>query len=411
MRRTSLFVLSGLLLAGIVLAFTLQGMLNAHSQTAQSRLSADAYLYYTLETANGFVLARALKGANGAPQGLPQTLLAFGDSFGQVASDSVASIQLSPDGDYLVIDGIRDHGEQVWVYDTQYNTIALQPPYVMGNFLHWMSGGNGHTFLYRPMLPLGPQAPMDGNSWNPGLWLVNAATGTHVNIDIHVPSAALVDAASSPDGTRIVYSTSLGLGLGSDVWLMNSDGNQQTHLFSSANTDGMRSIIGLFAWSSDGTQIAYERLVDSSTPFLPAGLWVMSSSGSQQRYLAETDGGHGYWPVWSPDNTKLAYIVRTNVGYRSADMLAQSLQSAIGIVDVRSGHTWLAATPQQTGMQLNLNPTWAATSASVTFTALNPINARVGGTPRYWQASVTGQSRPPAVTPISPVIPHVIAVG
>ncbi len=406
MRRTSLFIGSGIVLAVAMLALILQGMFYAHSQ---SRSSTRDYLYYTLESPQGFVLARAPKGANGAPVGMPQTLVTLGGGFGQVASDSVATIQLSPDGAYLAIDGIRDHGEQVWMYDIQHNTIALQPPYVLGNFLHWMPGG--HTFLYRPMLPLGPQAPMDGGSWNPGLWLVNAATGTHFNIDIHVPSAALVDAAPSPDGTRIVYSTSPGLGLGSDVWLMNSDGNAQTHLFSSANTEGTRTIIGLFSWSPDGTQIAYERLADSSTPFLPAGLWVMQSNGSQSHYLTETDGGHGYLPVWSPDSTKLAYIVRTNVGYRSADILAQSLRCAIGVVDVHSGSAWLAASQQQTNMQLNINPTWTANSASITFTALNPINARVGGTPRYWQASVTGPQRMPTVTPISPVIPHVIAVG
>jgi Tol biopolymer transport system component len=261
------------------------------------------------------------------------------------------------------------------------------------------------------MLPLGPQAPMDGGSWNPGLWLVNAATGMHTNIDIHVPSAALVDAAPSPDGTRIIYSTSLGLGLGSDVWLMNSDGNAQTHLFSSASTDGARTIIGLFAWSPDGTQIAYERLADSSTPFLPASLWVMKSNGSQSRYLAETDGGHGYLPVWSPDSTKLAYVVRTNIGSRSADMLAQSLQCAIGVIDVRGGEIWFAASSQQTHMQWNINPVWSANSSSIIFIALNPINARLGGAPRYWQASITRAQSNALVMPISPVILHVIAVS
>ena len=186
------------------------------------------------------------------------------------------------------------------MFDTRQLTLSLTPAYVLGNFLHWLPGGNGHTFLYRPMFPMGPSAPMDSNGWNPGLWEVDAATDQHKNIAIDVPSAFLIDAAPSPDGSRIIYSTSAGLGLGSDTWLMHADGSNNTHLFS--DSSAAHTISALFTWSPDGKAIAFERLSDSPTPFLPAGLWVMNNGGAQQHRLADTDGGHGYTLVWSPDS-------------------------------------------------------------------------------------------------------------
>ncbi len=414
-RKTSLSLTASLvflllLLVGILTAVGLQGkQQQAHSQTRVRSASPFSYIYYTLKDTRGFVIARARKGINGQPVGTPETLAVLGDEFGLVDSDSVATIQLSPDGNYVAIDGIRDHGEQVWVYDTQHMTVSFVPAHVMGNFLHWLPGGNGHSFLYRPMLPLGPDAPMDGNNgWNPGLWIVDAATNTHINIDIHVPSAYLIDAAASPDNSHIIYSTTLGLGMGSDVWLMNLDGSTRTHLLSST---GAQSILGLFTWSPDGSQIAYERLSDSATPFLNAGLWVMNSHGGQSRYLTDTDGGHGFMPVWSPDSRKIAFIARTNTGDRLADQSAQALQCTIGVVDVQSSQSWQIVSAQQTGMLQNIHPTWTADSASITFTALNPINLVVGGTPRYWSARVTGPTTRPAATQLTPALSHVVAIG
>lgn len=412
MRRASPVVCLALLLVGAAAFLYLQNgqsLYNAHSQIRNTAhtLAADAYLYYTLKDQNGFVLARAQKGSSGQPLGNPQPIASFGNAFGVAETDSVASMQLSPDAAYLAIDGISDHGELVWVYDTQRMTMTLQPPHVMGNFLHWLP--QGHTFLYRPMFPLGPGAPMDGNQWNPGLWLVDAATGNHQNIDIRVPSANLVDAAASPDGSRIIYSTSLGLGRGGDIWFINKDGSNLVHLLSTEA--GAQSIPGLFTWSPNGAYIAYERLSDSSTPFLTAGLWLMNSSGGQQRRLADTDGGHGYAPAWSPDSSKIAFVVRTNTADRYADQLAQSLQCAIGVVAISTSKAWLVVSSQQTNMQMNTNPVWSADGTSITFTALNPTNRVLGGTPRYWSARVNDGQAQPAVVPLTPALSHVVAAN
>ena len=414
-KQQYLMLLTLLALAGFAALFVRQGIMasgasNAHSALAQRQVvDGGNYLYYALKQSNGYVLARSAKGSNGQPLTAPLPIAQFGNDFGQSESDTIFSIQLSPDGGYLAIDGTQDHGEQVWIFNIQQNKLALTPANVMGNFLHWLPGSTSHTFLYRPMFPLGPGAPQDSNGWNPGLWVVDAATGAISNIDIHMPSAFLVDAAPSPDGSRIVYSTSKGLGLGSDTWMMNRDGSNVTHLFTMPG--GARSIAGMFAWSPDGTRIAYERLSDSPTPFLPAGLWLMNTNGMQQRYLAETDGGHGFALSWSPDSHRIAYVLRTNVGDRSANFSAQALQSAIAVVDTSTGHSWTVASQVQTGKQISSNATWTTDGKALTFAAYNPFNLVLGGAPRYWSAQVSEQLTQPDVTPLTSSLLHIAAIG
>jgi Tol biopolymer transport system component len=430
MRRALPIALLQMMLVGILMALCLQNALNflppAHAQPLASlrNIPGDSligqvgqsgqdqkvsYGYYTLKQSGGFVLARAPKGPDGQPLQTPVPIAHFTNDFGLAESDNVLSMQLSPDGRFLAIDGTHDYGEQVWIYDIQRGTLTLTPPNVLGNFLHWLPGSTSHVFLYRPMFPMGPSAPMDGGGWNPGLWEVDAATGAHKNFDIGMSSAFLIDAAPSPDGTHIVYSTTLGLSRGSDTWLMNSNGSDRTHLFSVTN--GAQSIAGFFTWSPDGTMLAYERLSDSPVPFLPASLWVMNTGEwNQQRYLADVDGGHGYAPLWSPDGSKIVFVKRTNVGDRVGDTNVQGLQSAIAVVDVATGQSWDLASPSQTGMSINANPVWAEGSNSITFTAFNPINRVIGGTPRYWSVSVVGPNVPSALIPLTPALAGVVAM-
>jgi Tol biopolymer transport system component len=378
-------------------------------QIQQKLGPATPYIYSALKQANGFVLARAMEGNNGQPEGNAAIVASFGNQFGLSESDSITTMQLSPDGRYLAINGARDHGEQVWIFDTVQLKLSLTPANVLGNFLNWMPAGNGHTFLYRPMFPQGPDAPLNNGVWNPGLWEVNAATSTFTNINIHMPSAFLVDAAASPDGSRIIYSTSSGLGMGSDTWLMSSNGSNISHLFTTSG--GGESIAAMFTWSPDGHSIAYQMLADSPTPFLPAGLWLMNTQGGQQRLLAETDGGHGYKLSWSPDSSKIAYIARTNISNSQANLQAQALQCAVAVVTVATAHSELVASPSQTGMQLNYAPTWSTDSSSITFIASNPANLMLGGSPRYWSANLTSSQMKPSLAPLTPEIPHVVAVG
>jgi Tol biopolymer transport system component len=369
-----------------------------------TRYTSSAYFYCVLKESNGFMLARALRGADGQPLAAPQVVTSIEPSFGLSESDSIGSLQLSPDGRYLAIDGIRDQGEQVWMYDTESSSIKMVPGAVTGNFLRWLPGG--HSFLYRPMFPEGPQALRGSNIWNPGMWKVDAASGSYQNLALGVPSADLVDAAPSPDGTRIVYSISTGLGQGSETFMMNSDGGNQVHLFS---TNGLQAITGAFSWSPNGQVIAYERLADSNVPYTHAGLWTMNAQGMAQQHLTDVDGGHGYMPSWSPDSRKLAFVVRTNDNDPLADTQLQALKSAIAGFDVQSHQLHTIASITQTGQSLNIDPSWSSDGSHVIFTALNPANRVFGGTSRYWSAQFAPTDGHPQIQPISQDVTHIVA--
>ncbi len=414
-RRGGQRILAGMALAGLLVC----AMLASHallfvsarsSQTAHSverrALQGGPYLYYVLKRPQGFVLARARAGANHQPLETPRMVASFGDDFGQTTADTIVSLQLSPDGRYMAIDGTRSDGEFVWIFDAQRLALTLQPASAGGTFLHWLPGSS-ETFLFRPMFPRGPDAPLNGGSWNPGLWEINALTGAITNIDIHVPSAWLVDAVPSPDGSQIVYSTCAGLGMGSDIWRMDIHSGRRVHLLQLSGD--AHSVAGLFTWSPNGQTLAYERLADSPTPFLPAGLWLMNPQGGSQRFLAQADGGHGFALSWSPDGQKIAFVARTNPNESTADQSPQSLKSAIEVVDVSSRRAWTVAGPAQTGVQISADPTWDATGAQITFAAFNPLNPELGGTVSYWTASAKPGAIVPSATRVSPAITHVVA--
>ena len=57
----------------------------------------------------------------------------------------------------------------------------------------------------------------------------------------------------------------------------------------------------------------------------------------QAKFLADVDAGHGYAANWSPDGTKIAFVVRENPDDETADRSSESLISNIYVVDVASG--------------------------------------------------------------------------
>ncbi len=414
-RRGGQKALAGMALAGLLVCAMLVSHTQAFfparpSQAARGidrhALQGGPYLYYVLKRPEGFVLARARAGSDHQPLETPRVVASFGDAFGQTTADAIVSLQVSPDGHYMAIDGSRSDGEFVWIFDTQRLLLTLQPASAGGTFLHWLPGSS-ETFLFRPMFPRGPNAPLNGGIWNPGLWEVNALTGAITNIDIHVPSAWLVDAVPSPDGSQIIYSTSAGLGMGSDIWRIDIHSGRQVHLLRLSGD--AHSVAGLFTWSPGGQTVAYERLADSPTPFLPAGLWLMNPQGGAQRFLAQADGGHGFALSWSPDGQKIAFVARTNLSESTADQSTQSLKSAIEAIDVSSQRARMVAGPAQTGLQINADPTWDATSSRITFAAFNPLNPELGGTVSYWTASANPATIAPSATRLSPPITHVAA--
>jgi murein DD-endopeptidase MepM/ murein hydrolase activator NlpD/Tol biopolymer transport system component len=387
------------LLTGIVLV-TCFTSLQLFSPITAYVHQASTYSYFVIKEKAGFMLARAPRGSQGQPLTTPRPLMLLGNDFGHSPSDRVTTISLSPDSHYLAINGSSDHGELVWIYQTGTQKLALMPAGVSGNFLRWLPGG--HTFLYRPMLPRDPQQAPIENGWQPGLWLIDAASGQYRNLELGAPSTDLIDAAPSPDGKLLVYSLSTGLGQGSTTYRMNLDGSGRARLFTLSASEGAQSIASAFAWSPDGARIAYERMSDSPTPFLMSGLWMMNTQGEQQVRLADADGGHGFGVSWSPDSRKIAFITRSNPEEPRADFQPQALAAAISVADVQLQRAWKLVSVKQTGLQWNIDPLWMESGKKITFRALNPANLDLGGSPGFWSVNVPGSGEV-APKPANPV--------
>ena len=202
------------------------------------------------------------------------------------------------------------------------------------------------------------------------------------------------------------------------------DGSSVAYVVKTLDRDKNDYVSNIYLWRDGESRQYTSGGKDSSPRWSPDGRWLAFLSGREEKgqiYLMRTDGGEpvqltdqklgARTPVWSPDSRKIAFVARTNVGDRLADLQMQSLQSAVAIVDVTTRQSWIAASGHQTGMQLNYNPLWVAGSASVTFTASNPVNRVLGGMPRYWSARVLGPLMQPAVSPLTPVLAHIIATS
>lgn len=107
-------------------------------------------------------------------------------------------------------------------------------------------------------------------------------------------------------GTQIAYSK-CGRGEFSncDIWVMNADGSEKTRLTATTQPGPDLPYVQETwpTWSPDGTMIAYT----SNASDVFQDIWVMNSDGSDQTRLTVTDGVFDAFPEWSPDGSKIAF--------------------------------------------------------------------------------------------------------
>lgn len=152
------------------------------------------------------------------------------------------------------------------------------------------------------------------------------------------PSIDGFDGDWSPDGARIVFTTTRDEGL--SIFVMNADGSNPVSLGVSGggprwspdgrkilwsdgtirvmNADGSQ-VVALTAgrsphWSPDGTRITFDRIDRSGciVDFCPADIYVMAADGSQIRKLTNSSNpsDQSTGAAWSPDGTRIAYARR-----------------------------------------------------------------------------------------------------
>jgi dipeptidyl aminopeptidase/acylaminoacyl peptidase len=221
------------------------------------------------------------------PQAAPRKTIALNPP----TDCSFYALRPAPRGRWVAVEWECAFGPTVELFDTVSGDshFALSDPTIDSRFLTWQPDGHA---LYLKI----------GTLSIPQTLRVDAATGKASELPI---SPFAYDLTTSPDGSRIYFALSKGIGFGSEAWLAGPDGQNPSQLLVDA-----QNIIALAQYSPDGSQIAFIKFPDSQNSNPPGELWVMDPAGFNARELAPADAGRGFAPVWSADGSKLAFVGR-----------------------------------------------------------------------------------------------------
>jgi Tol biopolymer transport system component len=229
----------------------------------------------------------------------------------------IEGLHPSPRGDALAAELICPNGPVTLLVqpDSGVTSPLLQDNTIDSHFLAWSDGRSAYLRVNSLADPR----------------ILRVDTDTLRARDLPIDSYTY-DLAASPDGKRILFSFSRGIGFGSEIWVADPDGRGAKRLLAD-----LGNILALARWSPDGEGIAFIKIPDTQTPYSVGGLWVMEADGSGLRKLADADAGHGYAAAWSPEGTRLAFVVRSNPEDPRADGSLEALVSNIALLDISTG--------------------------------------------------------------------------
>ena len=122
----------------------------------------------------------------------------------------------------------------------------------------------------------------------------------------------------SPDGEKLLFLSDDGGGL--DLWTMNPDGTGKVRLTEGGCIVPIPGLSGYGAdWSGDGKRIVYtsclfdDAAIQEGPPAVnlsairtEANIWIMDADGGNKKQL--TTGGDARLPLWQPQGDRIAYL-------------------------------------------------------------------------------------------------------
>ena len=266
------------------------------------------------------------------------------------ADCSLFALRPAPLGRWIAVEWECSFGPAVELFDTATGEshFPLSNPTIDSRFLAWQPDGSS---IYLKI----------GTLSIPQTLRVEAASVKAIELPI---SPFVYDLTASPDGKRVLYSLTKGIGFGSETWLAGPDGQNASQLLVDAT-----HITALAHYSPDGSQIAYISFPDSQNSTPPGELWLMDADGFKPHKLADADAGRGFYPAWSPEGSRIAFIGRASPDKPDALNLS--------IYDLTQNK--LITTPATPGTQ----PAWSPDGASVAFSDNALINSG-GDTINVW---------------------------
>src|SRR5215204_6085464 len=124
----------------------------------------------------------------------------------------------------------------------------------------------------------------------------------------------------SPDGKRIAYLKGIDVDTGRadrDIYVINADGSNQSSLATVEQSTIAWSPTDESTpdWSPDGTKIAFTSASMSGNN----DVFVMNADGSGRTNLTNTTTSEGYYPAWSPNSRKMAFLRGSGIYVMNAD--------------------------------------------------------------------------------------------
>jgi Tol biopolymer transport system component len=211
----------------------------------------------------------------------------------------------------------------------------------------------------------------DENYIDLGLWLVDTDTWEHTALAVP-PNGSIQGGAISPDGQKVIYIWDRGFSNPSEVWMVNTDGQENHLLFTVDNSASD------LTWSPDGSQVL----------LFGREVMVMGADGNSLHSLdLQFEPGcsrRETLPVWSPDSRFLAYTAsRSELVYTDPWNPDAFQETQVCLMDLGSGKVQPLLPGESSGL---MDPTWSPDGAQIAF-----VSNR-SGTSEIWAVDVDGSN-------------------